>query len=371
MLVLIIDDFTKIHTNRRPSQIFVNAMSMCTIVVKAFKQLKAIEVPSNISNIHYPDGLNVQVCLESMTSDQQMTQLSDSYASTMPDWLTTLFFIPELERHILEEHSYCDESEVTLMRTMEDLHLIDFVELQLKSKDGLAKAYEIALSSGLAAYLQKFMVIQPGDWPCQFYCRQLVYECLAQHQKSILSSECPTENSNPTIQQIPAMASLVPTMGPLHISLNSREDIFKTFQPFFQQVYKYMFPNSKLAASPKPWRINLILETVYGGWTLIRKQIREKFQNSKDMQYGTLFNLLENYIPLVLTIYTVTFKRNKFNEYFNAMIRIWVMFLCLKCCHYNKAPLVLVIKQFPNRKAKTRSYMNYFPHGKLYLMNTL
>ena len=42
VLVLIIDDFTKIHTNRRPSQIFVNAMSMCTIVVKAFKQLKAI-----------------------------------------------------------------------------------------------------------------------------------------------------------------------------------------------------------------------------------------------------------------------------------------------------------------------------------------
>ena len=65
-----------------------------------------------------------------------------------------------------------------------------------------------------------------------------------------------------------------------------------------------------------------------------------KFQNSKDIQYGTLFNLLENYIPLVLTIYTITFKRNNFKEYFNAMIRIWVMFLCLKRRHYNKAPLV-------------------------------
>ena len=40
------------------------------------------------------------------------------------------------------------------------------------------------------------------------------------------------------------------------------------------------------------------------------------------MQYGTLINLLENYIPLVLTIYSVTFKQNKFNEYYNAMIRI-------------------------------------------------
>ena len=64
----------------------------------------------------------------------------------MPDWLATLFFTPELERHILEEHGYSDELEVRLMRTKEDLQLIDFVELQLKSKDGFSKADEVALS---------------------------------------------------------------------------------------------------------------------------------------------------------------------------------------------------------------------------------
>ena len=65
-----------------------------------------------------------------------------------------------------------------------------------------------------------------------------------------------------------------------------------------------------------------------------------KFKTSKDLQYGTLFNLLDNYLPLVLTIYAVTFKRNNFAEYMNAMIRICVMFLCLQQRHYNKAPLV-------------------------------
>ena len=68
--------------------------------------------------------------------------------------------------------------------------------------------------------------------------------------------------------------------------------------------------------------------------------MKSKFQNSKDIQYETLINLLENYLPLVLTIYTVTFKRNNFKEYYNAMIRIWVMFVCLNRRHYNKAPLV-------------------------------
>ena len=53
VLVLIIDDFTKIHTYRRPAILRTcNPMSMCTIVVKAFKQLRAIKVPSNISRIH-------------------------------------------------------------------------------------------------------------------------------------------------------------------------------------------------------------------------------------------------------------------------------------------------------------------------------
>ena len=52
-----------------------------------------------------------------------------------------------------------------------------------------------------------------------------------EHQSSISTVE--TSKSN----QIPAITSLIPTMGPLHISLNSREDIFEIFRPFFNQVY--------------------------------------------------------------------------------------------------------------------------------------
>lgn len=93
---------------------------------------------------------------------------------------------------------------------------------------------------------------------------------------------------------------------------------------------------------PKPWRISLLLEVVYGGWTLIRHSVISKFWRFKDAEYGTLFNLLDNYIPLVLSIYSISFKLNHFSEYFRAMIRIWIMFTCLKRRHYNKAPLVWI-----------------------------
>ena len=61
---------------------------------------------------------------------------------------------------------------------MDDLHLVDFVELQLKSKEDFNTAYDIALNAGLGDYAKKFMIFQPGDWSCQFYCRQIIYQCV-------------------------------------------------------------------------------------------------------------------------------------------------------------------------------------------------
>ena len=140
----------------------------------------------------------------------------------------------------------------------------------------------------------------------------------------------------------PSILSVVPTIGPLHISLNSREHVVNSYHSFFKTVYETIFPRSKLADNPKPWRISLILEIVCGGWTLIRQTVMRKFLKFKDVEYGTLYNLLDNYIPLVLSIYSISFKLNNFSEYFRAMIRIWIMFTCLQRRHYNKAPLIWI-----------------------------
>ena len=254
------------------------------------------------------------------------------------------------------------------MHKMDDLHLLDFVELRLKSKGDFDTAYDVAMHTGLAAYLKKFIVFQPGDWPCQFYCRQIIYESLKkfvsshpgfsdapQQQDNILpdhssysfpmssgTTDNLLNNSLPQATSQSSILSLVPTIGPLHISLNSREHIVHSYHPFFKTVYETIFPRSKLADNPKPWRISLILEIVYGGWTLIRRTVMSKFSRFKDAEYGTLFTLLDSYIPLVLSIYSISFKLNNFSEYFRAMIRIWIMFTCLQRRHYNKAPLIWI-----------------------------
>ena len=107
------------------------------------------------------------------------------------------------------------------------------MELQLKSKEGMAFA------GGFKKYLKKFVVVQPGDWPSQFYGRQIIYEYVTRQTQNFQINAGSSTSNNPTMPcppqlnvPAPSITSIVPTMGPLHISLNSREHIFK-FQTIF------------------------------------------------------------------------------------------------------------------------------------------
>ena len=118
------------------------------------------------------------------------------------------------------------------------------------------------MHTGLAAYLKKFTVFQPGDWPCQFYCGQIMYKSLKNFVNSHPGfSDTPLQqdniftdhssysfpmtsgttdnllnNSLPQTTSQPSILSLVPTIGPLHIFLNSREHVVHSYHPFFKTV---------------------------------------------------------------------------------------------------------------------------------------
>ena len=66
------------------------------------------------------------------------------------------------------------------------------------------------------------------------------------------------------------------------------------------------------------------------------------FSNCKDIQYLTLLNLLDNYLHLVLFIYSVSFKSGNTTQFENSLFRCWAMFFCFKRRHYDKAPLVWI-----------------------------
>ena len=198
---------------------------------------------------------------------------------------------------------------------MEDCKLADCIKLPLKSVDSFRSALEFLLENGLSIYINRFLVPLIGDWPCQFFVRQVVCN--------------------------QGIYNLIPFIGPLHISLNARENVVLKFHPLFKDLYAFVFGTKRaLAKKPRPWRIALLLEVLYGGWLLIRDAILSAFAGSKDVQFLTLLNLLDIYVPLTLGIYSVIFKANKADLFYDSMLRCWLMFIMFRRRHYDKALLI-------------------------------
>ena len=107
------------------------------------------------------------------------------------------------------------------------------------------------------------------------------------------------------------ITSLVPCRGPLNVDLNADEDNVTNFLPFLQFVYESIFPGKKLADKPKPWQTRFLLEVTHGGWTLVKNTVQTVFHQSKDLQYGTLLNQPDNYIPLVLLQHSFQIKLSR------------------------------------------------------------
>ena len=195
-IVLIIDDYTAIHNIRRPTTSqSCNPKSMFTILVKLFRNIPAIPA-SPATNYHSLKALDIPSVVNSVSGPAAMYKLSQSYSSIMPSWIRNCFFNPQLERHRLSSHQYCQHDSVRTMRQMQDVHLVDFVELTLKSKDDFDAAFDIVLSTNLLEYLKHFLLPQPGDWPAQFYSRQIIYETLQKYYKHAEASSASQSHHN-------------------------------------------------------------------------------------------------------------------------------------------------------------------------------
>lgn len=161
---------------------------------------------------------------------------------------------PESERHRLLIHDY-RQLEARELQSMKNCKFVDCVEMPLKLNDNFLEALKNTMENGLSTYLEHFVVPFIGDWPSQFYVRQIVYK-----------------------EQ--ALSNLVPFIGTLHISLNAGEIILMKFHKIFSDLYAFLFSGAKsLAMKPKPWHLSFLLQIMYGGWTVVRDQILGVFAN--------------------------------------------------------------------------------------------
>ena len=132
-------------------------------------------------------------------------------------------------------------------------------------------------------HLDGYIVLIVADWPGQLFIRKILY----------------------TKTPLREIESFLPMLGPLHISLNSREQVLLVHHSFFEKLFHFVFgEHKKLAKKSRPWRINLILELIRNGWIKIHDNILRKFgQTCKDVEYRTTIDLLDNLVPATLDVY--------------------------------------------------------------------
>ncbi|CAB4446378.1 unnamed protein product [Rhizophagus irregularis] len=210
------------------------------------------------------------------------------------------------------------------LRSMVNSKLIDFILHSLHStKDYieytnlLFKVFERLKNNGEQDYLSNCIIPTICDWPGQVNIRRAI----------TLRNDKRAESGIPL-----KILSLIPIIGPLHISLNSQETLFQTYHFFFEMLYHNLF-----------------------GWKKIRNVVINRFGHSKDAEYRMMIDLLDNSIPLTLDIYTVLFKSGFFEGYLESIVRIWILFQRLRRHNYNKAPLIFLSDNYGNSQQKKTS----------------
>ena len=103
LIICIINDYTSVHTKCRPTEEQASkATHMATVVIHVFENIPAIPL-GDIENVHNPLGIDAQLVSDHVTSDDVMSIVGNSFASSMPPSYSEQFFAPETQRR-LEAH---------------------------------------------------------------------------------------------------------------------------------------------------------------------------------------------------------------------------------------------------------------------------
>jgi hypothetical protein len=341
MFILNIDDYHNIHRRNQPTLLQThNIYHFVTILLNTNTKIPKIPFYSlNNFSIHNPKGIDSEIIINSI-KDNFMDKLGKSYYMQKESWKNFLIEDTYENRvELLNIHNYDGRIQnYHELRSMSNSKLIDFILHPLHSTkdyieclDYVFKAFE-RLENIEENYLNNFIIPVIADWPGQVNIRRAITLRI----KKGINSGVPEQVLN-----------LIPMIGPLHVSLNSRETLFQTYHFFFEMLYHNLFGDKKiLSQKPKQTVINLILHLTYHGWKNIRNIVTKRFGNLKDAEYQMMIDLLDNSIPLTLDIYAILFRSGFFEGYLESTVKIWILFQRLRRHNYNKAPLMFLSDVF-------------------------
>ncbi|KAL9961091.1 hypothetical protein ACROYT_G029973 [Oculina patagonica] len=319
-LLLIIDDFHRIHSIKDPKQTDLStSLHMCTAVVDSQQSLPAIKgnpmIHQNVL-VRVP-GRGLVNCRGGINGDKVNQLFSEylpdffmfSYLDTLPEEYCK-FNMACVNKSIVELRVYTDEARHEL-DLLTNTWLVDEFEQNLKSMGNYRSAINhiTEVCPSLQEYMENNLLFLSGDWPTWYYNKKIICQL------------------RPSVDPY-FLLSIVPWQGPFHIYLNAQEDVVTNFRCFFEELHKYLFGQRKvLPKKPKPYRISTLISAAFGGWLMIKTTVLTAFGQCKDPEYVMLIFLLDELVPLVFYFYSVIFRGGDQAKWLHAMVRLSLMFI--------------------------------------------
>ncbi|RHZ79495.1 hypothetical protein Glove_144g35 [Diversispora epigaea] len=190
------------------------------------------------------------------------------------------------------------------VRRFDTTKLVDFIPSDLKNINNYIKAL-----TKIRLYLMNYIIPVPADFSKQLYIRRTIVQKLKYGNQCSISKE---------------VLSLVPILGPLHVSLNTRERN----------------------------NFNQYIETIFRLWTVMRKFGQKNYDKIMlalifDVQYWTfiqhpIINTLKNNLWIFDEYPVENFHRNNFNQYIETIFRLWTVMRKFGQKNYDKIMLALI-----------------------------
>jgi len=317
---MLVDDYHDIHQVRNPTdQNLSNVAHMATTMINT-SSIPPIPFSSTLNEpIHNPLNIDVDLLIWTLQFDY-FTCLEVSYTENKTSWFCVSNNTNLNEDELISSltvHSYEPEFQEVHpeKKQMDFVKLVDFVSQELKSLDDYLQVItpfiELPIMNN---YLSNYVIPVPADYPGQYFIRKAI------------TLKRRYGDSASTISN--KVLHLVPLLGPLHVSLNTRETLVKIYHPFFNLLYREIFQKRKnLPIKPQPWLINIVLYLAYSGWMIIRKYVLEKFKLSKNIEYQIFLDLLDN---------AVLFREGHFEQYIETIFRLWTFMKRFERKNYDK-----------------------------------
>lgn len=345
-LVLLLDDFTHFYRDLNSSTF--SKSSTITVTIMLIMRLNGVAAyirrqratacgRRNVlhSELHPLRGCSFYDGVDKDIDDILTALATRSYLYLLPPAYSNSSMMLRKEDLVLFDHA--EQAHRTTLTTEGGVYFVGCVNKPPKSWLELKWLFTFVVKCFAASYLEKYVVLFPGDHPIQKAAR-IAQRSALEHQKQgvpyapnfVFDDE----------QHAKLFESMVSISGPFHQGLNLFTTLFDKYVHLFDKLHTHL-RGRVLPDKPRPRWIHTMCVIMYDGWLKCRTRINAGLEMlplvAKWPEVATFMFFFDTCIPLVVNHYCLTFLSKDFDLFRQSVAMMTLLVTHWRRRNYNKS----------------------------------